>query len=87
MRVSNRSVVNFLLAMRRELGIDETARLLAVTTISFDIAVLELYLPLTVGGQVVICDRETAADGHALAERIASSDTTGCRRRPPRGAC
>ena len=75
-RVSNRSVVNFLLAMRRELGIDETARLLAVTTISFDIAVLELYLPLTVGGQVVICDRETAADGHALAERIDASDAT-----------
>ena len=71
-RVSHRSVVNFLLAMRRELEIDAQARLLAVTTVAFDIAVLELYLPLVVGGSVLVCDRGTAADGHALARRLAA---------------
>jgi amino acid adenylation domain-containing protein len=72
-RISHRSAVNFLLAMQRELGIGTDARLLAVTTIAFDIAVLELFLPLTLGARVLVCDRETAADGHALARRLAAT--------------
>jgi amino acid adenylation domain-containing protein len=72
-RVAHHSVVNLLLAMRREIGIGAAARLLAITTIAFDIAVLELCLPLTVGARVIICDRDTAADGRALARRLDAS--------------
>jgi amino acid adenylation domain-containing protein len=64
--VSHRSVVNFLGTMARELGMTDKDVLLAVTTLSFDIAVLELYLPLTVGAKVVVASRETAGDGAAL---------------------
>ena len=64
--IGHRGVVNFLLSMAREPGLSEGDRLLAVTTLSFDIAVLELLLPLTVGATVCIAPAETAADGHAL---------------------
>jgi non-ribosomal peptide synthetase component F len=40
--------------------------LLAVTTISFDIAALEIYLPLVVGAHLVLVDRDTAVDGRRL---------------------
>jgi amino acid adenylation domain-containing protein len=72
--VPHRAVVNFLAAMARTPGLLETDRLLAVTTLSFDIAVLELLLPLAVGAQIVIADREQVSDPaqlHALLERHA----------------
>ena len=46
-------------------------RLLAVTTIGFDIAALELYLPLLRGACAVIAPRETVQDAQALARHIA----------------
>jgi amino acid adenylation domain-containing protein len=68
--VPHRAVVNFLTAMRDEPGLDSTAKLAAVTTLSFDIAVLELLLPLTVGAQIVLATREQASDGHELRKLI-----------------
>ena len=50
--------------------------LLAVTTISFDIAGLELYLPLIVGGRLVLVSRETAADGDRLQGELSRSGAT-----------
>ena len=47
-------------------GIDADDRLLAVTTLAFDIAALELYLPLTVGATIVLADSLQSADGHIL---------------------
>ncbi len=64
--VSHRNVMNFLLSMRQQPGLNEKDRLLAVTTISFDIAVLELYLPLITGATVIMASRQEAVDGHAL---------------------
>jgi amino acid adenylation domain-containing protein len=64
--VTHGNVVNFLNSMAREPGLTSADTLLAVTTISFDIAGLELYLPLYVGGCVAIVDRETAGDGDRL---------------------
>jgi amino acid adenylation domain-containing protein len=64
--VTHRSVVNLLWAMRGQLGVGERDRLLAVTTLSFDIAALELFLPLLAGARVVIAARETAMDGGRL---------------------
>lgn len=60
------ALTNFLWSMREWLQLSERDRLLAVTTISFDIAGLELWLPLLIGAQIVIASREEAADGNAL---------------------
>ncbi|MBD8524856.1 non-ribosomal peptide synthetase/type I polyketide synthase [Pseudomarimonas arenosa] len=74
--VMQRGVVNFLRSMADEPGLACTDHLLAVTTLSFDIAVLELMLPLCVGAQVVIALREQAVDGHALKQLIEQQQIT-----------
>ncbi|MFG1689131.1 amino acid adenylation domain-containing protein [Nonomuraea sp. NPDC049269] len=66
-RVQHSSVVNFLTSMSREPGLTGQDTLLAVTTFAFDISVLELFLPLTVGGHVLIASREAAYDPLRLA--------------------
>jgi amino acid adenylation domain-containing protein len=68
--VGHRNVVNFLCSMRREPGLTSDDVLLAVTTLSFDIAGLELFLPLITGARVVIASRAAAADGAALAAEL-----------------
>ena len=60
------ALTNFLWSMRASLELNENDRLLAVTTISFDIAGLEIWLPLLVGAQLVVASREQATDGTAL---------------------
>ena len=52
--VPHSALVNFLLGMQRMPGMQASDRLLAVTTLSFDIALLELLLPLTVGATTII---------------------------------
>jgi amino acid adenylation domain-containing protein len=69
-------VVNFLLSMQRKPGFTASDTLVAVTTISFDIAVLELFLPLITGGRVVIASREAALDPTRLAALLAESRAT-----------
>ena len=70
------AVANFLASMVQEPGISADDKLAAVTTLSFDIAVLELMLPLSVGAQVVIVPRETAMDGNLLFGLLESSGAT-----------
>ncbi|MBL8298381.1 MAG: amino acid adenylation domain-containing protein [Rhodanobacteraceae bacterium] len=64
--VPHRAVVNFLRSMAVEPGLKPSDTLVAVTTLSFDIAVLELLLPLYCGARVELATRESAADGAAL---------------------
>ncbi len=64
--VPHRALVNFLASMRRAPGLGPDDVLVAVTTLSFDIAGLELHLPLGVGARLVLADAETAANGPAL---------------------
>lgn len=68
--IEHRALVNFLESMKEEPGIEPDDVLVAVTTISFDIAGLELFLPLIAGARVVIASRETATDGNALSELV-----------------
>jgi amino acid adenylation domain-containing protein len=75
-QIPHRAAVNFLCAMRSSPGFTAQDRLVAVTTISFDIAVLELFTPLITGATVVIADRDTAADGHLLAALLESARAT-----------
>lgn len=68
--IQHRALVNFLTSMQREPGMVSTDRLLAVTTLSFDIAGLELYLPLVSGARVVMAPRAAAFDGEALGKLL-----------------
>jgi len=74
--IEHRSVVNFLVSMQEEPGLDENDVLVAVTTISFDIAGLEIFLPLISGARLVVAHRNEVVDGSALLERIFSSGAT-----------
>ena len=69
-QLEHRSVVNFLFAMHAEPGIGADDRLLAITTLSFDIAGLELLGPLTTGGTTVIASRADTLDGERLARML-----------------
>jgi amino acid adenylation domain-containing protein len=66
--IAHRNLVNFLTSMQKKPGLDAGDTLLAITTLSFDIAGLELYLPLTTGAQVVLASRAEAGDGKRLLE-------------------
>jgi len=72
-QISHRAVVNFLDSMRRRPGIKQGDVLLAVTTLSFDIAGLELYLPLVTGARVVLASLEEISDGAELSKKIETS--------------
>ncbi|HLL46627.1 MAG TPA: amino acid adenylation domain-containing protein, partial [Longimicrobiaceae bacterium] len=74
--VPHRAVVNFLHGMRERPGLAAGDTLLAVTTLAFDIAALELFLPLSTGALVVVADRETASDGARLRDALAESGAT-----------
>ena len=74
--VEHRQLVNFLLAMKSELEIESTDSLFAVTTISFDIAALELYLPLLVGACCHIGSAETLKNISRLREEIETLQPT-----------
>jgi len=74
--LEHRSVVNFLVSMQREPGIGPADRFVSVTTLSFDIAGLEILGPLTCGGTVVLASRATALDGQALAALVREHDAT-----------
>ena len=74
--ITHRAVVNLLCSMRKKPGLDAGDSLLAVTTLSFDIAGLELFLPLITGAKVVIASRETTSDGNLLLDQLRSSGAT-----------
>ena len=75
-QVQHGSVVNFLRSMRRTPGLGQNDVLVAVTSISFDIAALEILLPLSVGATLVIAGRETVSDGARLARLLDEAGAT-----------
>src|SRR5262245_5702106 len=74
--VMHEALSNFLGAMGEQIPLAADDRLLAVTTIGFDIAALELYLPLLHGACAVIAPRETVQDAQALARHIGETGAT-----------
>ncbi|MEO1799633.1 MAG: amino acid adenylation domain-containing protein [Cyanobacteria bacterium J06629_2] len=74
--VQHNSLVNFLSAMKEQPGITQSDRLLAVTTISFDIAALEIYLPLLAGATVVLAPTNIINSERSLATRIEQQQIT-----------
>ncbi|CRY23671.1 non-ribosomal peptide synthetase [Burkholderia pseudomallei] len=71
--IEHRNLANLLGAMGEQPGIGAHDVLLAVTSLSFDIAALELFLPLLHGARAVIAARDDAADPARLAHLIESS--------------
>nr|WP_121273036.1 non-ribosomal peptide synthetase [Pedobacter schmidteae] len=69
-KIMHRNLMNFLDSMQSAPGITAQDRLLAITTISFDIAGLELYLPLISGAELIICDTESLKDGRLLVDLL-----------------
>lgn len=67
---------NFLLGMRERPGLTRHDRFLAVTTISFDIHILELFLPLLVGAGVLLATREQSMSGQWLRQLIDGCSVT-----------
>jgi amino acid adenylation domain-containing protein len=69
-RVRHRSLTNLLWAMAASPGLTANDELLALSTICFDIAYLELFLPLIRGGRVAVCPAHVSSNGVALRELI-----------------
>lgn len=69
-RIPQRAVVNFSRSMAREPGITDRDVLLAVTTFSFDMSGLEIFLPLTTGATMVLASEEMRRDGRLLAAEM-----------------
>ncbi|MBZ4033584.1 amino acid adenylation domain-containing protein [Flavobacterium sp. 17A] len=74
--VTHKNLVNFLYSMAIEPGIKATDKLLSITTISFDIAGLELFLPIIKGATVVFADYETTRDGQLLFNLLQKKEIT-----------
>ncbi|WP_042589463.1 non-ribosomal peptide synthetase, partial [Ralstonia solanacearum] len=74
--VEHRQVVNLLESMRGLLEMTEAERWLAVTTLGFDIAGLELYLPLISGARVIVLDREASRNAQTLSAALEGSGAT-----------
>ena len=74
--VSHRSVVNLFHSMSSQNLLNAADTMLAVTTLSFDVAAAEIIFPLILGARVVIASREVAADGVQLARLLASCGAT-----------
>jgi amino acid adenylation domain-containing protein len=74
--VGHRALMNLLWAMRERPGITASDTLVAVTTVSFDIAGLELFLPLIAGAELVIAVESDSLDGAALLRVLQGSRAT-----------
>jgi amino acid adenylation domain len=68
--ITHRNLLNFITSMKTTFNTNERTKLLSVTTVSFDIVGLEIYLPLISGSTLVLTDEKTAKDGAALANRL-----------------
>src|SRR6185295_9483049 len=81
-QIPHSAVVNFLSSMRKKPGLTREDILLAVTTLSFDIAGLELYLPLVVGARLLLASRETVQAGEKLREIVEQKGVTAMQATP-----
>ena len=75
-KVHHQAVVNFLNSMSKKPGFSKKERLLAVTTLSFDISVLEIFMPLSFGGELIIAKADDISDGQKLSGLLDQHDIT-----------
>jgi amino acid adenylation domain-containing protein len=75
-QIEHAALANFLQSMKKRIDIGPGHRLLAVTTLSFDIAALELFLPLVTGAEIVMADRDEVISGESLVAKLNQYDIT-----------
>jgi amino acid adenylation domain-containing protein len=75
-KVTHHNLINFLESMVDIFDFSEQERMFAATTVSFDISILELFLPLSTGASVVIAASEVAKDGKQFLEMIHRYEVT-----------
>jgi amino acid adenylation domain-containing protein len=75
-QIQHRSAVNLLTSVQQQPGLTAQDTLLSVTTLSFDISVSEVFLPLIVGARLVLVSREVASDGMQLLEAMNACGAT-----------
>ncbi|MCD4650257.1 MAG: amino acid adenylation domain-containing protein, partial [Candidatus Cloacimonetes bacterium] len=75
-QIYHRGITNFLLSMKKKPGISQEDRLLAITPLSFDISVLEIFLPLITGARLYLLEREKSLDARSLAEAVTKNEIT-----------
>ncbi|HLT33782.1 MAG TPA: amino acid adenylation domain-containing protein [Aquaticitalea sp.] len=75
-QVSHLNTINLVYSMGKEPGINKDDKIFAVTTISFDAMVMEIFLPLLHGAGIVIVDEETRLDGQILLEKAIKENVT-----------
>ncbi len=75
-QVSHGALTNFIISMQHEPGIVFDDTLIAITTLSFDISKLELFLPLTTGARICMASQEDTVDGQRLADLMESENVT-----------
>ncbi len=75
-RIQHRALWNLICSIAREPGLAKADRMLAVAPISFDIATMDMFLPLCAGGTVVIATRQDGWDPHRLKRLIREHDIT-----------
>ena len=75
-RIERRALTNFIDSMGHKPGFGERDVLIAVTSLSFDISMLEIFLPVVSGGRVVVASREAVADGFQLMRMLMDSGAT-----------
>ncbi|MBB3257989.1 amino acid adenylation domain-containing protein [Paraburkholderia bannensis] len=74
--IPHRALSNFLLSMAQAPGFTAQDRIVAVTTFSFDISGLELFLPLVAGGQVFVAGHAEVRTGYELVARLKAQAST-----------
>jgi amino acid adenylation domain-containing protein len=75
-RTLHRNIVNLLLSLRHEPGFGADDTICAVTTLSFDVAGVELFLPLITGGRMVIASEATRRDPAAMIDLVEQGNCT-----------
>ena len=75
-QIEHRSVVNCLSSIGKQIDLSQRDVWLAVTTISFDIAALELYLPLITGAKILLAGKAESIDSAELLARLKASQVT-----------
>lgn len=75
-QIEHRSAVNLLDSIRQTPGLTAEDTLLSVTSLSFDIVVSEIFLPLSVGAKLLLASRDAAADGNQLLKLLTTYNVT-----------
>jgi amino acid adenylation domain-containing protein len=74
--IPHRALVNFLASMQQRPGLTAQDVLIAITTVSFDIAGLEIFLPLVTGARLVLLNRDDVGDGFRIMHHLEKQKAT-----------